>query len=255
MQRTLLSLLLLTAGTPFADAATAIATYQFNNTMVAEEPGVPLFTPVAPLGGSGFVSDVVFGQARQVWEFDGDGSPAGLFLNTTGVISPTSYSVDLVFLFTERDSNWRRIIDVENRQSDNGFYVNTSNNLAVYPISGSSASWTNNAYHHVVLTNDGTQVQGYIDGVAEFTAATSVMNLNNANNPGLLMHFFADNLAGGGPGESSDGRVALIRFWNGVLTSDEAHTLATNPFIPEPASWILAAIPVALGLARRRSSR
>lgn len=159
-------------------------------------------TVTDPDGPSTFVSDTVFGGTRTVWAFNAASTAnvdqVGLTLNTTGLIAPQSYSVDMVFLFTDRNNAWRRIIDVENRQSDAGFYVNPSNDLAVYPIAGSNADWTNGIYHHVVLTNTGSQVKGYIDGVAEFTAPTSLLNLDNASNPSLLMNFFLDNIAAGG---------------------------------------------------------
>jgi hypothetical protein len=234
-------------------AAVPVATYQFESNFLAEEGGAPAIIPVDPALASNFVADTVFGEPRTVWEFDGISFPptsqAGLTLDTSGLVIPTSYSVDMVFLFSQADGNWRRIIDVENRQSDNGFYVNPSNNLAVYPTSGSSASWTNNVYHHIVLTNDGSNVNGYIDGVSQFTASTSVMNINN---PGNLMHFFLDNVAGGGQGEYSDGRVALIRLWNGVLTPAEAQDLASHPFVPEPSTFVLSVLSaVVLGLRRR----
>lgn len=216
-------------------AATAVATYQFNGTLAAAEPGVPPLVPTDPLALSGFVPDVVLGVNQYVWSFDENDNPtnqqAGLTLNTTGLVAPTNYSVDLVFLFTQRDGGWRRIIDVEHRQSDNGFYVNPQNNLHVYPISGSSSGWTNNKYHHVVLTNDGTTVNSYLDGVSQFTTTTNLLNINNANNPDLELAFFLDNVIAGGQFEFSDGRVALIRLWNGVLDPVLARQIASPDYL------------------------
>jgi hypothetical protein len=92
-------------------------------------------------------------------------------------------------------------------------------------------------------------VYGYIDGVSQFTAATSLMDINNA---GDLMHFFLDNVIGAGQGEYSDGRVALVRLWDGVLTSQEANDLASHPFVPEPSTFVLSAVSMLLlGLRRR----
>jgi hypothetical protein len=170
--------------------------------------------------------------SRPVWLFNGNAQPtneqAGLSVNTAGLIGPQNYSVDMVFLFTDRDNAWRRIIDVENRQSDNGFYVDPSNNLDIYPVSGSTNAWTNNVYHHVVLTNDGSSVSSYIDGVSQFSFPTGLMNIDNANNPGRLMGFFIDNVVLGGQGEFSDGKVGLIRLWDGVLSPSEAQQIASN---------------------------
>jgi len=244
-----------------AVVATPVATYRFNNTFAADQGGAPALTTVDPLGASHFESDMVFGNPRQVWNFDGAADPAvnqaGLTLNTSGLIAPTNYSVELVFLFTEGNDQWRRIIDARDRRSDTGFYVEPGGNLQVYPdLTGATGAWTTNIYHHVVLTNDGATVSAYLDGAAQFSGATGLMNLNNPDNPGLLMSFFLDNsIAGGAPNEFSDGRVALIRLWDNVLTADEVHLLADNPFIPEPTALTLsvsAALAAMVSLHRGR---
>lgn len=230
----------------------AVATYEFQNNFNAMESGAPALTPVNPTGTSVFTTDMVLGQMRPVWQFNGDASNAnqsGLSLNTSGLIPPQSYSVDMVFEFTQRANSWRRIIDVENRQSDSGFYVDPSNNLDIFPVSGSSAAWTNNVFHHVVLTNNGAMVAVYLDGISQFTSSTTLLNLDNPNNPGRLMNFFLDNVAAGGQGEWSAGEVALIRMWNRPLTPAEAQQIANNPFaIPEPSTYAL--IGLGAGLLR-----
>jgi hypothetical protein len=169
MLRSLLSLLMIASCASPLLAATAVATYQFNTTFAADQPGAPALVPTDPLAASAFVADNVFGVNQQVWSYDGNAAPvaqqAGLTLDTNGLVAPTNYSVDMVFLFTERQNAWRRIIDVENRKSDNGFYVDPANNLDIFPVSGSTAAWTNNVYHHVVLTNNGSTVNTYLDGV------------------------------------------------------------------------------------------
>jgi hypothetical protein len=235
MRRFLLAVGLLLAMASNVFAATAVATYRFNSTLAADQLGAPALTKIDPLGLSGFENDTVLGAMRPVWRFEGNENPtnqqAGFTINTAGLVASNGYSVDLVFEFTQRDGAWRRIIDVENRQSDNGFYVNPQNNLHVFPISGSTSAWTNNVYHHVVLTNNGGTVAAYIDGVSQFSTNTAIMNIQNANNPNLLMGFFIDNVILGGQQEFSDGRVAFIRLWNGVLSSDDAHAVANDPFV------------------------
>jgi Concanavalin A-like lectin/glucanases superfamily len=218
-----------------ARAAVPVATYEFENNFLANEPGAPALAVVDPLGASGFQNDTVLGINRPVWAFNGNAQPtnqqAGLTVSTAGLIAPHDYSIDMVFLFTQRDNAWRRIIDVENRQSDDGFYVDPSNNLDIFPTSGSTNAWNNNVYHHVVLTNDGMLVSTYIDGVSQFSFSTNLMNIDNANNPGATLSFFIDNVVAGGQGEFSDGKVGLIRLWNGVLSPSDAQQIAANPFV------------------------
>lgn len=240
-----------------AGAAVIKATYNFDNSFAAAEAGAPAAVEVDPLGASTFSADTVFGVPRTVFNFAGDSSNAdqsGFTVNTAGLVNPESYSVDMVFKFNERDGAWRRILDVQNRQSDNGFYVDPSNNLDVFPVAGSSAAWTTGVYHHVVMTTDGTTVSGYIDGVSQFSAATALMNLDvdPASNPSQLLGFFLDNVAAGGQGEWSSGSIALARIWDGVLTPQEAAIIATNPFVPEPGSAALFALPGFALLHRRR---
>lgn len=221
-----------------ANAADPVATYQFQGNFNADETAVPALTPVDPQGASTFTVDTALGQPRTVWSFSGAGSPAdqqaGLTVSTTRLLSPQAYSVDFVAKLNDRQGGYRRLIDVQNRQSDNGFYVDPSNNLDVYPASGTTAAWTNGVYHHVVVTTDGATVNAYLDGVSQFVSTTNLLNLDldPKNNPAQLIGFFLDNVAGGGQGEWSSGSVALIRLWDGVLTPSEAQALASNPFLP-----------------------
>jgi hypothetical protein len=227
-------------GASLSRPATLVATYRFAQTFAADQAGVPPLVPVDPTMTSVFESDTVFGAPHAVWAFNGAPSPltsqGGLTLAAAGLFSPASYSIDMVIELTQRDLAWRRLIDVQNRQSDNGFYVDTSNNLDIYPVSGSTGAFTLGAFHHVVLTVDGSTViptvRAYLDGTAQFTSPTAEMNLDGdpTNNPGELMGFFLDNVAGGGAGEWSAGEVALIRVWDGVLTAPQAASLAASPF-------------------------
>ncbi len=238
---TVLALALPTAGR--ADLQ-PIATYQFQNTLAADQSAVASLAAVDPLGMNGYVADTPYGHARQVYQFLGNTDAAyhsGLTLVTTSLISANDYSAELVFLFSQRDNLYRRIIDVQNRASDNGFYVDPGNHLSVYPVVSGSTQFTNNAYHHVVLTvSSAGTTTAYLDGTQEFNTPTAVMNINNPDN---LMNFFLDNYYGNGQGEYSSGRIALARIYNDVLTADQVRRLANDPFppatVPEPASLAL----------------
>ncbi|MFT3883620.1 MAG: hypothetical protein QM703_28725 [Gemmatales bacterium] len=243
-----LSLLVMLLFSGYASAQTTpAATYFFNNSLVAEQVGVPALTATDPLSANAFVTQSVFGQSRTVYAFNGSALPvtsqAGLTFDNSGTtVTPTNYTAELVFQFSQNANAWRRILDVQNRTSDSGFYVDPSNNLDIFPVAGSSGLFTNNAYHHVVLTvTAGTTAKAYLDGVLQFTSNTNLMNINNGNNPGNLINLFLDNTSGGGQGEYSSGDIALFRLYDAVLSDSEIATLAANPFaaVPEPSTIVL----------------
>jgi PEP-CTERM motif len=243
----------------------AVATYQFQNTLAADQSGVASLTAVNPLGTSEFVTNTLFGQTRQVYAFNGSSNPAdqgGLTVNTTNLISPTSYSVEMVLSFNAAGpTGWTRILDVQNRQSDNGFYVDPSNHLDVFPVASGTTEFTYQAYHVVHLTVGGGVVDAYLDGNLEFSASTAVMNITDTiDNPNNLMGFFLDNVVGGGQGEWAPGNVALIQLYNGVLDQSQITMQASNPFgglsaVPEPSSAVLLGLGVAGGLVVTRGLR
>ena len=83
-------------------------------------------------------------------------------------------------------------------------------------------------YHDVVLTvaSDNT-VKGYIDGLTDFTTNTTVMDTSNSATE--TMNFLLDNVAAGGQGEFSDGNIAQLQLYDGVLTDAEALQISQNP--------------------------
>lgn len=230
-------------------AAAPVAVYQFNSTLSSSVGGAPSLVAVDPLGRGGFVTDTVNGGAATVYTFGGTNQPTtsqgGLTLDVSSLLAGhyDDYSVEIVFKFTERDGAWRRILDVQNRQSDNGFYVDPSNRLDIYPVA-SGETFTNNVYHDVFLVNSKGSATFYLDGGQATTVQTPVMNVD-ANG---VMNFFIDNVVAGGQGEYSSGSVALIRVYDSALT-------APPPPIPEPGTWALLAAGLAVigGVARRRA--
>jgi hypothetical protein len=246
---------MLLAGIGSVQAQTAVATYKFNNSLAAEEGGVPSLVAIDPLGLNSFETAIVNGSSQQVYRWDGNGADpithAGLLLDATGLVPYDNYSIEMIFEFTEHaqfGGGWRRIVDTQNRQSDNGFYVAPENVLEVYPVVDGVNEFTTSEFHHVVLTNyviGGTkEVKAYLDGVLELTSDTDQLNLDNANNPGHLLNFFADNLVGGAEHEFADGRIAYLRLYSGIITPTD---------VPEPGSiGLLAGFAVAGTLAFRR---
>lgn len=261
----LLTSLFLVSGVQAANPV-PVATWSFNNTLAADESGVPALTAIDPLGRNGFVLDTVFGESRWVYRFDGNASPtseqAGLVVSTAGLLdNDDAYSIDIVFQFEANVASWENIFGVSNRQSDNAFYVSPNNQLQVWPASTGPTFFTFGEYHRVTLTNrgDGT-VTAYLDGVLQFDLSTTSMNFSayTAQNPDRLMHFFADNVVGGGQFEFADGRVALIRLYDVELSEGEVGGIdVPPPPIPEPGTLALAGIGVlaVAGAVRGRRAR
>lgn len=236
-----------TVGGAQAAVPTPVAQYSFNGTLTSSVAGAPALTVTDPLGLSDFVMDNVVGPMQTVWNFQGERTPvtnqAGLTLDTSGLITANNvYSIEMVFKFTERVGAWRRILDVESRQSDNGFYVDPSNNLDIYPVAG-GAPFSNDVYHDVFLVNNAGVVTFYLDGSAQATVTTNVMNLDSSR----TMNFFLDNVVAGGQAEYSSGNIALIRLYNEALT-------AVPPPVPEPATltMLLAGLGVLSATGARR---
>ncbi len=216
------------AAAPFATATVLVAEYTFNDTLAASFGSAPALVSIDPQGQNTFETAVVNGQTQRVFHWVGDGSSpalnAGFRLNTTGLVAPNNYSVEMVFEFLEPAAfgkGWRRILDSQNRLSDNGFYVAPNNVLQVYDVVSGSTFFTTPGFHTVLLTNfvvGGTQeVKVYLDGVLELTSNTDQLNLNNANNPDHLLHFFVDNVVDPAQQEFAEGRIAALRVYDGAL--------------------------------------
>jgi hypothetical protein len=126
-------------------AGTLVADYEFNGNLSSSVGGAPNLLATDPLGTNSF--------GAGVYNWTGTKFPTtdrgGLTFDSTGLLNPTSYTVDLRFKFNEGANAWRRIVDVQNRQSDNGFYVNPSNNLDIFPVAGSTEAFSSGDYHDV----------------------------------------------------------------------------------------------------------
>jgi hypothetical protein len=241
-----------------------VATYNFSNTLNANEAGAPSLVSVNPLGLNGFESAVVNGHSQTVFHWNGTGSPAsqqaGLQLNATGLVQYNNYSVELIFEFLEPSQfggGWRRILDTQNRQSDNGFYVEPGNHLQVYPVVTGSTLFTTPGFHDVLLTNfvvgGQREVKAYLDGVLQLTSDTDQLNLDNANNPGHLLNFFLDNLAGPAQNEFADGRIAFLQLSDGIVVP------GPRVGVPQPPTLALVLFGLSLAgtlsVTRARNSR
>ncbi|MBA4066458.1 MAG: hypothetical protein C0501_22650 [Isosphaera sp.] len=164
-----------------------------------------------------------------------------------------TYSIELVFRFNTL-TGFRKIIDFQNRASDNGFYT-LDTALNFFPqATGPDGAFALNTDARVVLTrNDLTdQVVGYVNGVPQFTFV-DVGNIAVFGTPNRIINFFIDDTVV--TGEASGGVVDLIRIYDTALTGAEVAALV-NPgaAVPEPASVVLLAAGAAgvVGYRRRR---
>jgi len=212
---------------PLSSVPIEVGQYPFNNSFASTISGPPDLIPTNPLGTSYYTNEVVRGTLETVYRFQGNRDntqQAGLTLNVGGLVPTNSYSVEMV-VSLDAASGWRRMIDVMNRVSDSGFYVNPSSHLAVYPVQGGgAATFTPNEYHHVVMTvAPSGKVMGYINGQPDFTFNTPLMNIDPVN---PLMHFFLDNTSAGGQREYSSGKIAVLRLYDIPLSGEQVLALA-----------------------------
>lgn len=224
-------------------APAPVASYQFNNNLNAVETGVPALTAIDPLNQSQFITDTVFGESRPVYEFKGNIKSienAGLSFPSLNLLNKDdAFSIEMIFQFTENQSTWENILGLSNRQNDRAFYVQPNNSLQVWPDDSGIDSFIFGEYHHVTLTNDGNgHITVYIDGAFQFDSSTETVNFSKYTdvNPERLIHFFADNIVGGGQDEFSNGKVALIRIYDSELNAEDALEIKNNPFTELAAS-------------------
>ena len=236
-----------------ASAAVLVASYGFGDSLAADQAGVASLLAIDPTAVAAFEDATVFGSSRRVYTWGGSGGSAstqgGFSLNTTGLLSYDNYSVEMVFRFSELakfGGGWRRIVDTQNRTSDNGFYVSPDEVLEVYPVVNGTTKFTTGVFHTVVLTNfvvgGVREVKAYLDGVLELESDTDQLNLNGLSNPDHLLHFFVDNSSGPAQLEWAAGSIASLRLFDGII-------IPTG--VPEPASMTLVLLALG-GLAAAR---
>ncbi len=211
-----------------AQNASLVGAYTFQNTLNSGFGGAPALLATDPGGRSGFMSDTVNGQTRTVYRFEGSASEqAGLTLEAGNLLNPQSYSIEMLFAFTEGAGQLRRIFDNLDRTSDRGLYFNAANQFEFSRLSRGTYVYPTGQYVHLVLTVSANRAMLYANGTLDINLGTNAYNIDN---PRRVLQFFLDNTADTSRTDYASGKIALLRVYTNALTANEAATLARDPF-------------------------
>ena len=129
---------------------------------------------------------------------------------TTGVIPTNIYTIVMLFRL-DQITAYRRLVDFKAGTSDFGLYANNGS-LNFYPVvNAPTATIAAGNYVQVVLTRDGTNVVGYVNGVQQF-------NFADNNNYGVIssandLRFFKDDSTS----DDDSGAIARIRLYDAAM--------------------------------------
>ena len=182
----------------------------------------------------------------------------GLVLPTGALPSPTSYTVLIDFKFDNPVgqstgsvmTGYQKVVDFKNRTSDNGVYV-SNGKLLFYNKTSGTQNVLSNTNTRLILTRNGSQVTGYVNGAQSFTFTdtTSLAVPGTGANDGLLL--FQDDATT--VSEAGAGFIDQIAVYDAALGSTTAMSLSqVGAAVPEPAAGGLLAGVAALLLGRRR---
>ena len=140
------------------------------------------------------------------------------------ILSSSDYSIGLRFAFNDLDTGYNKIIDYQNRTSDNGFYFN-GRKIKFYPGTGTGTKTISpGEILDMVVTRNGTTklftvyfvVGGVLTKEFEYTDTNDYAMATIVNGK-VRFGFFDDDTAFAGSEATSDGKVYSIKLWNGAI--------------------------------------
>lgn len=146
----------------------------------------------------------------------GFGPNQGLDLGS-GLANPANYSIRMIFKL-DVISGYRKLLDIQNLSSDQGWY-NIKGNLQFYNQKpGSDSVFSAGVFRDVLLTRNGStgEIKGYVQGNLEvdFIDSDGAGIFTGPNN---LIKFFQDDFATG-QREASGGTVTRIEIFDQPIT-------------------------------------
>lgn len=145
----------------------------------------------------------------------------------------SNYTIGVRFSFNQTSPGYRKIIDYQNSESDNGFYF-YDGKLNFYPVGTGTTNISNNQLIDLVATrsSDGTfKAYFVVNGIAVIPPELNVNAGSNGypvlvNGKPRLGFFFNDRRYDGEA--TNGGKVYGIKIWNGALTAEQIQA-AMNP--------------------------
>ncbi len=244
-----------------ARAQTLAADYQVQNVFTSSVGSIGPLTVVGPAGGVAFKDDTVNGNPQKVLNIQSNNTTApfvqsGVQTQTNPFLSASNYSVVLLanFNLSTGDVVATKIFDFKNLSSDAGLYVNAANGTLAF-IDGSNmiqgtggAALSSLTYAQIVLTRDSSNnlTSVYLNGTLAFSftdnVGLAVLGDSSMSGNSFLTLFKDDGMGLGGSmlSESTQGNIARLRLYDGVLSADDVMHLDTTA--PEPSTYLLCAV-------------
>ena len=260
---------------PAARAQTLAADYRLQDTLASSVGAIGPLTPVGGVGGVTFMTDTVDAKMQRVLNIQVIGMPptttdSGVRTQTNPFVDSSNYSIVLLANFNLNQSAIvaTKIFDFKNLSGDAGLYVQSNtgtlafiDNSGVLQNAPGGAALSSLMYAQIVLARDGVTnlVSVYQDGTLafSFTDTNGLAILGDATMTGnSFLTLFKDDgtgLAGGMVNEGTQGNLARLRFYNGVLSAQQVAGL--DRAIPEPSTWALLVLGLAAALYVTRLKR